>query len=430
MSKTQKGPVSGMGLRPKFSLLLLVLACFFMGYIHIQVIPAVGERTVQVEEDAHRGHLKLAAEAIIPHLLEGDLARVYELLDAIQYDSPGWLQVELYSPDGRRLYPLGLPDDYSFSYDIMVLEGPVGFLQPPIATLKVTVDMTASYAMADELESSLLMALAILLLLLLLFVWFEVELMIRRPLGMMLIAARKLVKGSFHAPLPVHRGDEIGELARAFADMRASMERHHIDLAGELEVQRKQTEQLQLAKQKAEFDAMHDALTGLLNRRELERRVSIALDHVQSSQGGQYALLFIDLDHFKAVNDTCGHPAGDELLCEVTQVMRRCIREQDVFARMGGDEFAILLAGCELGSAVRIANDICRAVQRYRFTCQEQNFRVGASIGVTKLRPMSDSLEQVIAEADAACYNAKRMGRSRVEVATVEEVRQAVAEEV
>lgn len=406
-----------MGLRTKFTLLLVILACLFMAYIHFLVAPQLSEQALHIKEEAHRAQLQLTAEAIIPPLLENDLAKVYELLDAIRYENPNWLQVYLYSPKGSRLYPLIEPAGFEGVYPLLYLEESVGFLQPSIGRLQVAVDMTPSVEAATQLERSLMAALVPLLVLLLVAVWLEVEIRIRRPLAQMVRAARQLIQGDFRSSLPRHKQDELGELARAFDDMRASMERNHIDLAAELEEQRHRALLLQQEKQQAEFDAIHDVLTGLLNRRELERQVAIALDQVRLQHEKNHVLLFIDLDHFKAVNDNCGHQAGDELLREITRVMRRRIREQDIFARVGGDEFAILLRDCDLRAGMRIANDLCRAVQHYRFQCDSRYFHVGASIGVAALVPTSGSMEEVIAAADAACYEAKRKGRNRVEAA-------------
>lgn len=410
-----------MGLRARFTLLLLILASLFLAYVHFLVEPQMSQRALAIEEKAHRAQLRLTAEAIVPPLLENDLAKVYELLDAIRYDNPSWLQVQLYSPAGRRLYPLTEPVGFEGIYPLLHLEENVGFLQPAIGRLQVAIDMTASVEAADQFEHSLRVALVPFLFLLLVAIWLEVEWRVRRPLGHMVLAARQLIKGDFAHPVPLHMKGELGELARTFVDMRASMERNHIDLAAELAEQRLRASQLQQEKQQAEFDAIHDALTGLLNRRELERQIAIALDQVQAHQWKHHVLLFIDLDHFKAVNDNCGHQAGDRLLCEITQVMRGRIREQDVLARVGGDEFAILLKDCALKVGVRIANDICNVVQHYRFRCDRRSFQIGASVGVAPLIPDWGSLEQVVAAADAACYEAKRKGRNRVEVATVDQ---------
>ncbi len=409
-----------MGLRTKFTLLLVILASLFLAYIHFLVAPQMSRRVLAIEEQAHRAQLQLTAEAIAPPLLENDLAKVYELLDAIRYDNPSWLQLQLFSPAGRRLYPLNEPAGFEGIYPLLQLEEDIGFLQPAIGRLRVAIDMTAGVEAEAQLEGTLRAALVPFLILLLLALWLELELRIRRPLAQIVLAARQLVKGDGAQPVPVHKRDELGELARAFDDMRASMQRNHIDLAAELQEQRQRASLLQREKQQAEFDAIHDALTGLLNRRELERQVAIALDQVQTHHWKHHILLFIDLDHFKAVNDNCGHQAGDHLLCEISHVMRERIREQDVLARVGGDEFAILLKDCELQMGVRIANDICGVIQHHRSYCDNRNFQIGASIGVAPLLSASGTLAQVLAAADAACYEAKRKGRNRVEVAVAD----------
>jgi diguanylate cyclase (GGDEF)-like protein len=158
--------------------------------------------------------------------------------------------------------------------------------------------------------------------------------------------------------------------------------------------------------------AMHDPLTGLINRRGFERRLQEAVD---KSVGGamQNSVCFIDLDHFKVVNDTCGHQAGDELLKQVTSAMHAKVRDSDVFARLGGDEFAVLLNGCAIENAQRIADGLCRTVAEFRFDWEGREFTVGASIG---LAPMidRDTAKSVMEVADGACYRAKEQGRGRV----------------
>lgn len=336
---------------------------------------------------------------------------------AIRYDNPDWLALSLYTPTGVRLYPLDDPPGFGGLYPLHHIVVPVGFLKPAVGELRLTVDMSSGIAAAEQLGSYLLLALLPLLLLLLVVIWLEVELSIRRPLGQMLEATRWLMRGRYDAGLPPDKPDEIGELTRTFAEMRDVLQRHHIDMAEELEQERQRALSLEREKRRAEYEAMHDPLTGLLNRRELERRMQLLQQRFSHDLSRSHVLLFIDLDHFKAVNDSCGHQAGDELLREIVQVMRRRIREKDIFARLGGDEFAILLKDCEQRVGVRIANDICRAVLHYRFPCEGQLFQVGASIGVALMDAAQADMEQLIAAADAACYEAKRKGRGRVELA-------------
>ncbi len=163
------------------------------------------------------------------------------------------------------------------------------------------------------------------------------------------------------------------------------------------------------------FQASHDALTGLYNRRKFEEALEGAL---QSSQQGTsvHALCYIDLDQFKVVNDTCGHMAGDELLRQLTVQLDDCIREGDTLARLGGDEFGVLLEHCQLQQAAAIAEKILKQVQSFRFVWNDKSFDIGASIGVVDINKTSASLMSILTAADMACYIAKESGRNRVHI--------------
>ncbi len=163
------------------------------------------------------------------------------------------------------------------------------------------------------------------------------------------------------------------------------------------------------------YQASHDALTGLINRGEFERRLEAALKSVQGEDVG-HVLCYLDLDRFKAVNDTCGHLAGDNMLREIASVLREKVRDSDTVARLGGDEFGMLLVGCPLDKARQIADDCCAAVADYRFVWQDRIFDIGVSIGLVEMGQESGSAESVLSAADSACYVAKQRGRGRVHV--------------
>lgn len=163
------------------------------------------------------------------------------------------------------------------------------------------------------------------------------------------------------------------------------------------------------------YQATHDALTGLINRREFERRLTEALDSAHTGDA-RHVMCYIDLDHFKAVNDTSGHQAGDALLREAAKLMREAVRDSDTVARIGGDEFALLLVGCPLDKARQIADDLVRAVAGNRFVWKDRIHTVGASIGLVEISRDSGSVEEVIAAADSACYVAKGRGEGNVAV--------------
>ncbi len=167
--------------------------------------------------------------------------------------------------------------------------------------------------------------------------------------------------------------------------------------------------------QQMSYQASHDALTGLVNRREFERRLGEALEVAHAGRQG-HVMCYLDLDRFKAVNDTSGHLAGDNMLREVAALIREAVRDSDTVSRLGGDEFGVLLVGCPLDKARQIADDILRAIGEYRFVWKDRIFSVGVSIGIVELTAESNSLEEILSAADSACYVAKKQSESHVHV--------------
>ncbi len=162
------------------------------------------------------------------------------------------------------------------------------------------------------------------------------------------------------------------------------------------------------------YQASHDALTGLINRREFENRLNEALLTARSDEGTTHALMYLDLDQFKLVNDTCGHQAGDRLLKQITGLLQTRIRTSDTIARLGGDEFGVLLQDCTADRAAKIADNLRQAIREYRFEWQDGAMNVGVSIGIVEINSASESIASVMAAADVACYAAKDSGRNRV----------------
>ena len=170
-----------------------------------------------------------------------------------------------------------------------------------------------------------------------------------------------------------------------------------------------------------EFHANHDELTGLINRRQFEERLSRCLKSLRTTHA-DYALFYMDLDQFKVINDTCGHQAGDELLCLLTALIKPRLRERDTFGRLGGDEFGILLEHCPADKALQIANEIRELIEDFRFPWENQVFNLGISIGMVNLMDVWD-IEGVdlLKLADTACYAAKDAGRNRVHIYQTED---------
>ena len=163
------------------------------------------------------------------------------------------------------------------------------------------------------------------------------------------------------------------------------------------------------------YQASHDALTGLVNRAEFERRLETALDSARG-EGVGHVVCYLDLDRFKLVNDTGGHIAGDNLLREIGALLKQRVRDSDTVARVGGDEFAMLLAGCPLDKAQQIAEDVVQAVAGHQFAWQDRVFDIGVSVGLVEVGKDSGSAESVLGAADSACYIAKQRGRGRTHV--------------
>ncbi len=161
------------------------------------------------------------------------------------------------------------------------------------------------------------------------------------------------------------------------------------------------------------YQASYDALTGLINRREFENRANRLLSTIRRDRS-EHAMCFLDLDQFKVINDTCGHAAGDELLRQLGNLLKKKIRKRDTLARLGGDEFGILMEYCSLGEAHRIADTVLQTVKDYQFFWEGEMFRIGVSIGLVTVTEATSNFTELFKQADAACYLAKDLGRNRI----------------
>ncbi len=168
--------------------------------------------------------------------------------------------------------------------------------------------------------------------------------------------------------------------------------------------------------------AYHDSLTGLSNRHVIEVCINRLLADVSQEQR-PHVLLYIDLDQFKIINDTCGHVAGDELLKQLARLLKGLIRTDDVLSRLGGDEFGVLLKNCGIKQAESIAKNILSVIQDFKFVWDTKTFSVGASIGLVEFTGQTyKDMASVFSAADMACYTAKDLGRNRIHVYSEGEV--------
>ncbi|UCC13931.1 MAG: PAS domain S-box protein [Gammaproteobacteria bacterium] len=201
----------------------------------------------------------------------------------------------------------------------------------------------------------------------------------------------------------------------AIQDSAAPIRDHHGRVMGSVMVFHDVNKERSLRRQLA-YQASHDPLTGLINRREFETQLEGALEASRRDANLTHVLLYLDLDQFKIVNDTCGHSAGDQLLQQLTSLITRRVRVGDVICRLGGDEFGVLLSECGLERAVEVADDLRQAIREYRFFWQDAAFDIGVSIGVVSVDEDSESVAALLSAADVACYAAKDQGRNRLHI--------------
>lgn len=238
-------------------------------------------------------------------------------------------------------------------------------------------------------------------------------------------------------PCELDSGEPLGadaELGSAFSEVRTVLLQHRhlqrsvaVDLRvapirdadgkvfGLVLVFRDMTESRELT-ERMTWQANHDELTGLVNRRAFEQRLTRVVESVSASPTDSHVLCFLDLDRFKIVNDTSGHAAGDKLLREVSSLIQSLLRERDTLARIGGDEFAILLEHCPESRALAIANTVRERIAEYHFQSAGRSFSIGVSIGLVTIDQQTVTIDAVMKAADKACYAAKDAGRNRVHV--------------
>jgi len=199
----------------------------------------------------------------------------------------------------------------------------------------------------------------------------------------------------------------------------APMRDHEDKIAGIVIIIHDESVQRSLNRQLT-FQATHDALTGLINRYEFERRLKQVIA-AQPSKSSINTLCYIDLDQFKLVNDTCGHTAGDELLKQITLLLQNTLKSVGTLARLGGDEFGLLLENCDSKKAQTIANELLNVIKTFNFSWNDNTFTIGASIGIALIPESTVSCEEILSNADSACYLAKESGRNRIQVFTAED---------
>jgi diguanylate cyclase (GGDEF)-like protein len=203
---------------------------------------------------------------------------------------------------------------------------------------------------------------------------------------------------------------ELPELTPPLEELKAEV----LGLAQQFQSQQSRLqEKLDTARQQIFFLTNNDPLTGLPNRKSLEERLESAIANAKA-QGSTHALLYLDLDFFHRINDSFGHLAGDELLRRIGPVLQSGLRPGELLARIGGDEFAVLLENCSAEFAHNAATQLRDAVQSWQFEWAGKAYQVGVSVGIVAITKLAPSLSSVMSEADTACFTAKEQGRNRV----------------
>jgi diguanylate cyclase (GGDEF)-like protein len=212
--------------------------------------------------------------------------------------------------------------------------------------------------------------------------------LLTRRLDRVIEHTKKVAGGALHVPLDLPGSDEVSELAVALNEMGRELNRSFKNMA---------------------HMAYHDSLTGLVNRVEFTARVTTALKSAKG-RNDLHALMYLDLDDFKIVNDTCGHDVGDQLLVKISRTLAVTLRARDTLGRLGGDEFGVLLEHCPLSEAIGVGEKLIEAVSGVSVEWKGRGFKVGISVGVVPISEDSPDLEQLLRDADTACYGAKSRG--------------------
>ncbi|MEE8625258.1 MAG: EAL domain-containing protein [Acidiferrobacterales bacterium] len=384
-----------MSLRAKLFLPLIVISMLVIAYVNISWLP----QFTDFAEARHKQQLIERIDAIGQNmallLAKGQRRSVYDSLGKLLLNNSEWRGVRLLDTNGKPLYRKETKTKKLPQSDaVYTLRQPVSHAGKPLGALLVTVDTTERLRAVHELQRYSIWVFLVILLILTVTIAVIFELVIRRPIKALSTASARLAKGDFETPLPEPGADEMGTLVSTFTSMRDAIQRFQSDLS---------------------FQSTHDPLTGLVNRREFERRLEAALN-VTRSELSEHALLYMDLDQFKVVNDTCGHTAGDEFLRQLGAELHRKVRKHDTLARLGGDEFGVLLEHCPAEQASRIANELLETIRDFRFVWEGKSFTLGVSIGLVPIGECSGSLSKVLSTADATCYAAKDAGRNRIHV--------------
>lgn len=349
------------------------------------------------QTEARMAAMELAYKtAVAGPLVSRDYATLRDILDGWRR-APDVAYLAVTDPEGRVLAASGWPEERalppaSLGFEIGGMHHAivvVDYLGQSYGSLHYGLSLSYLEAARRELfTQSLLIALGEIglsfLLLSLVAFW------LTRRLVALTAASSRIADGEYDIRVPTSGGDETAILAENFNAMAKAVELRIDELR---------------------FQARHDSLTGLHNRRAFEDELEQAL---RQRRGGDLYILYVDLDQFKAVNDSCGHAAGDLLLRQVTNFLMEQ-RSYGFVARLGGDEFGLILEGATESEAWGLGQRIIEGIHALSFAWEGRSFRIGASVGLARADDNVNTVTGLLIAADSACYAAKERGRDRVE---------------
>jgi len=393
---------------PLFSHLVIAFVVTLM-----LVVIAVGWLMRTQEKDyltqQHREHVQQLYTAVATSSLEAviteDRAVLRDVIRRILALQPDLLAIAIHNEEGHLLAGEHRSGQHqtqataSFTENVIYQGEHFGSIT---VVWRTQGDIAATEKHVTQLQLLLTLLLIIMAVTMLLWIYWLVV----KPLSHVSHHLEQLHQGNQPPPLHITFPLEISRLSGAvnmLGNLLATQKNREQELEARVE---QRTAELQ-------HQAHRDSLTGLYNRTAFEERLQ-ALLAAAKTYNATHALLYIDLDQFKLVNDTRGHIAGDQLLKQLSETLQLHVRQGDCLARMGGDEFTLLARDCTLEGAQRIATIILEAIRGLRFAWDSQTFNLGASIGIAAITANSHSAEEVLSHADIACYMAKDLGRNRV----------------
>lgn len=390
---------------------IFILACVFELVTFNQQLQRAQSDLTQL---AHTTARFLSTVVHTPDRLHSG-AHIQRVLNASQLTREPYLSVQITDPQQRILAQLGTPfkpatmqpiridDNVQQLSDTLVMANITQGESKPTVLGHVYVSMQPS-KLAEALQHRLMQHIGIITLLLMvcaiLVNWISRS--VSQPLGEMSAVLKRFVVGK-HQFAPKNTLPEIKSLQTTINQISRDMQHVEADMRN----------RIQDAQAQLRYQARHDALTGLVNRQELERRLQQALQDVKQHRAN-HVFCYMDLDQFRVINDTCGHLAGDEMLRQISMILGQRIRTEDTFARLGGDEFGLLLCYCQVEKAIEIAAQLRQMVETFRFMHEGRLFQTGISIGVVEITADLKDVGEITRHADAACYVAKDNGRNQI----------------